>query len=173
MPATSKRTAPSSRARRGSTLLELCIVMAILAIISTMIASFSVLFGGYVSQNESRYLFANEVTDWRQAMEDWIAEVDEAEAMFTVTERRIAVEDTAYAVEFNAEEKTLTFYSPKGTSTITAEAVDTLTFSLPDAAGTPAILKCTLGADVVRSKTPAQTFLLTLRCGAFGGGDDA
>ena len=64
------------RARRGFTLAELCIVMAVLGILLTMVVSFSTLMNKHAVTNAEQYTFLEESGLVRDAIEDWIAEKD-------------------------------------------------------------------------------------------------
>jgi prepilin-type N-terminal cleavage/methylation domain-containing protein len=76
------------RQRRGVTLVELTAVMAITAIISLMIVSFSTLISAQVKRNDARADFLQDVSTFRVATQQqfsaWESEVDAPDS-FTVS----------------------------------------------------------------------------------------
>ena len=70
--------------KRGFTLVELSVVMALLAIIATMIVSFSSLAGGFVSENNKEYSFLEDYAALKQQLLSWVAENDTPDSQFTV-----------------------------------------------------------------------------------------
>lgn len=67
------------RQRRGVTLVELTAVMAITAIISLMIVSFSTLISAQVKKNDARADFLQDVASFRVAAQQLFSEVDAPE----------------------------------------------------------------------------------------------
>ncbi len=85
---------------RGFTLIELTIVMAITAIIATMIVSFSVLISAQVKKNNIRADFINSVASLQTDLQKEFAAID-SETTFIVTEndKGIKFEDTTILLE--------------------------------------------------------------------------
>lgn len=73
-----------SRARRGFTLVELAVVMAVLAILSTAIIGFTTLTSHRVKDADARADFMDACTAYRLAVTRSFAEVDTSEVCFTV-----------------------------------------------------------------------------------------
>ena len=129
------------RQRRGMTLVELTVVMAITAIISVMIVSFSTLISAQVKKNDARVLFLQDASDFRVAVQQFFAEVDAPDSTFTV----------------NVEGKEITFNGEKTFDFSAYEAIDGVALETNGA-----LLKITLtsnGGEV-------QSFLLFSHCGA-------
>lgn len=70
--------------KRGFTLVELCVVMAVMAILATMIIAFSVLMKGYAEDSSAQNEFLKDVSDAEGAMVEWLSEEDELGARFAV-----------------------------------------------------------------------------------------
>ena len=60
----------------GFTLVELCITMAIVAILGTMVVSFAVMMGGAVNNSSVEYAFLEEHSQLKEGLSKWIAEND-------------------------------------------------------------------------------------------------
>jgi len=156
------------RSRRGSTLVELCIVMALLAIVSTMIVTFSAIIGKYVKQNQRQYAFIEESSRIKQAMSHWLFALDEAGNIVTVTDQQISLQQTESRVVFDAISRSLFLVHPDGTvKDIGTKTVDGISYSLEQLSATTSILKCIVTGSDARSNMMTQDFLLTLRCGSF------
>ena len=147
MPMTARKKMTCIQKRRGFALVELCITIALLAVASIMIVSFSALYGGHVSKSEKQYLFLDEVNLYRKKLQTWISERDVANAEFTVSPIGISVEEEQ---------------SPA----VTSEGIFVV-FALPEyESPNQQVLKCTMESDLGET----QVFLLTLQCGSFAKG---
>ena len=60
----------------GFTLVELCITMAIVAILGTMVVSFAVMMGGTINNSSVEYAFLEEHSQLKESLSKWIAEND-------------------------------------------------------------------------------------------------
>ena len=163
-----KNTRTIFQNKRGSTLVELCIVMALLAIVSTMIVSFSAIIDRYVKQNQRQYTFIEESAQIRQAMSDWLFSLDEAGNIVTVTDQQISLQQTENRAAFDTTTQTLFWVYPDGTvKTVGTKTVDGISYSLEQLSATTSILKCIMTGTDAHSNMMTQAFLLTLRCGSF------
>ena len=99
--------------KRGFTLIELTMVMAISAIISAMIISFCTLISAQTKKNELRADFMQNVTDLRRDLQIAFAEVDgrllneQGEPLpyhFIVDGESIKLENSAFDFSLNAYE---------------------------------------------------------------------
>ena len=104
---------PKKLNKRGFTLIELTIVMAISAIISVMIISFTTLISAQVKKNNLRADFMQSVIDFRTDLQIAFAEIDGTlldengaplPYNFTVEEETIKIEDTAFEFSLSAYE---------------------------------------------------------------------
>ena len=73
---TTKNTLKTRYKRRGFTIVELTVVLAVSAIIFTMVASFSVLVSGQVKRSQLRTDFLSAVSDCKLALQTKCAELD-------------------------------------------------------------------------------------------------
>ena len=106
---TNYRTDRKSR-NKGFTLAELVIVMALLAIVTVMIVSFSVLMSKQVGDNTARSSFLDSVVTLKSDLTNKLSTIDEKGATITVT-----VDNTA---------KELTFISNKAENKFTYSFTD-------------------------------------------------
>ena len=163
-----KNTRTIFQNKRGSTLVELCIVMALLAIVSTMIVSFSAIIHRYVKQNQRQYTFIEESAQIKQAMSDWLFALDEAGNIVTVTDQQISLQQTENCAAFDTTTRTLFLVHPNGTiKDLRTKTVDGIYYSLEQLSAKTSILKCIVTGTDARSNMMTQAFLLTLRCGSF------
>ena len=70
--------------KRGFTLVELSVVMALVAIIVTMVVSFSVLMSGFINNNNDEYSFLEDYAALKQQLLTWVAENDTPSSQFMV-----------------------------------------------------------------------------------------
>lgn len=74
----------SSLGKSGFTLVELSVVLALIAILTTMIASFSVLMNGFASESKTEYKFSEDHATLKDVFGIWIAENDAKGNVFAV-----------------------------------------------------------------------------------------
>ncbi len=70
--------------KSGFTLVELSVVLALLAILTTMIISFSVLMNGFAAESRAEYEFLEDHDMLKEAVCTWAAENDVAGCIFKV-----------------------------------------------------------------------------------------
>ena len=68
--------------KRGFTLAELTVVMALLAIVVTMIVTFSALMGSFAKDEKAEFDFLEQVSALKNSLDDWISEHDVQGAYF-------------------------------------------------------------------------------------------
>ena len=149
------RTCRNSVRRRGSTLVELCVVVAVLAIVSVMTVTFSVFTSNYVKKTQHQYSFMEEVATLKDEMTAWIYSVDEAGIKISVNDGRILASD-GRTVVFDDDVQKVTLDGARGIGT---GAVDELKF---ESFGN-GLIKCTVRGSRGGSEME-QVFLLSLRC---------
>ena len=82
--------------RRGFTIVELTVVLAVSAIVFAMVASFSVLVSGQVKRNRLRTDFLSAVSDCKLALQTKCAELDGANKTISVSELQKLADDDLY-----------------------------------------------------------------------------
>ena len=159
----------ANRSRRGVTISEMCVVIALLSIVAVMIASFSAMVDKFSSQQQSQYAFLDEVSQTRQSLSQWLSEMDEADTVVTVNANSLRMGDASVSTRLQDGEMTLTVTAKDGTKIENPiKSVTDLQFQILRLSESAAVVKCTVtGEDAYEVKTFSQTFILTLQCGSF------
>lgn len=140
------------RPARGTTLVELCIVMAMLAIIGTMVASFCALTSARTRQITSASQVREALSNVEQSLDIWLTNVDRQ----TVT---LSTSEDSQTLQAKEGETLLTpTFSRTG---IPADCVDYLTFEISGGGDTPhpVMITCTVHYTPPHSTTQ-QTLTL-------------
>ena len=89
--------------KRGATLVELCIVMALVTIIGVMVVSFSTLIGVQLKKNKTRVQFIQACDEFQADFENWFAEVDSNQVFKVncVGKRTFNLNDTTLSVQLD------------------------------------------------------------------------
>ena len=159
-------TRTTNRNRRGSTLIELTITMALISIVSVMIVSFSALISQKTKENQKKYEFIEETSIVRDLLIDWLSSVDRKGNTVTVTENEIIFTESSY-VSFDFETQTLTLKTETWEKTHTLKSTETISFEAfdkdtGDAKVTSNLMKCTFGTSVNKEQI-TQPIMLSLR----------
>lgn len=85
----------NSNGKRGFTLAEICIVLALVAILSAMTVTFSTLTGNTVAQNREDYRFLEQCDLLRQNLTDRIAAGDDTVAFTKDSNNQFVVNNVA------------------------------------------------------------------------------
>lgn len=140
------------RPARGTTLVELCIVMAMLAIIGTMVASFCALTSARTRQITSASQVREALSNVEQSLDIWLSKVDRQ----TVT---LSTSEDSQTLQAKEGGNLLTpTFSRTG---IPADCVDYLTFEISGGGDTshPVMITCTVHYTPPHSTTQ-QTLTL-------------
>ena len=129
--------------KKGFTLIELTVVIAVLAIISTVIVAFSSLISAQVTRNNARADFLKHSAQFKTDLQEEFALFDSPNTTFTVT-----VDNENNVLKFS-ETQTFSF-SAYGEFELSVSANGSL-------------LKCELKNSALQV---TQTFVLSSRCGA-------
>lgn len=146
--------------KRGFTLVELCVVLAVIAIVITMITTFSVLMGGYASDTENEVEFLEDCAEARESFYSFAAEQDSVGAIFTVgADGRLSITDgEGSAVPVSFEDGALTL----GERVVAGlKTVETVTFSADDGGS---VIKCTVWRNGKVSEHLSSSFIFHPRC---------
>lgn len=144
------------RPARGTTLVELCIVMAMLAIIGTMVASFCALTSARTRQITSASQVREALSNVEQSLDIWLSKVDRHTVTLSTSEseeRKIL-----YATDTSENAAPITPFSRTG---IPADCVNYLTFEISgtDETHPTVMLTCTVHYTPPHSTTQ-QTLTL-------------
>ena len=77
--------------KRGFTLVEICVVLMLVSIITVMVVSFTVLVGNHSRNQLSDFEFLEDFTDLKAEINAWVREYDTAGANFFISEGRLSV----------------------------------------------------------------------------------
>ena len=157
----------SSRRKRGAAMAELCIAIALLSIVSTMIVSFSAIVNDFVTSEQNQYDFLEETSDLHEELRDWMTESDSAGAVYTVRANSITVSGSVAAVKVDAFASRVYFTYPDGTVTIMEPAnMDSVQFIR---SGDNSLVKCYVIGSDERNNMFEESFILSLQCGSYAG----
>lgn len=134
------------RGKGGFTIVELCIVMALVALCSAMIVSFAAQMGDFSNSSRDEYAFIEDNTKLKDELSKWIAEND------------------VDGVEFSVKDGNLMKDGIKASFTV-GEAIQSISFEVADKPEGK-LIKCT-------SKSLNGTeisFVFSLRCATTKGG---
>ena len=99
------KTAAKNRKRkngkRGFTLVELCVVLFLIVLLSSMTATFSALVSKQTENLQSYYTFMEQCTMLRADVTDWLYDNITADEGFTVDDGILSVGDNAYEQTFS------------------------------------------------------------------------
>ncbi len=149
--------------RRGSTLVELCIVMALFSILSVMIVSFSAMADTFADDQQKKYAFFESASQIQQDITDVLMSCDSIGAEVIVYDTAIVCDHTTAA--FDAVSKTFNISHCDGTETSKKMGrVTLLGFELSPDGG---LLKCTVYGEDSKGRAYSDTFVFTLHCAEF------
>lgn len=145
--------------RRGFTLFELCIVLALLGILFTVTASFSMLLKGIVSESKEKYEFSKDFAELKALVCEWISENDVQGSVFLTDEAG------ALTAIGNDAERTVCFadgiLSLDGERTADTDTLEDVVFS-----ANGRLLKCVAYRNGGDGERMESCFVYSLRCGS-------
>lgn len=145
--------------KSGFTLVELCIVMTLLAIVTAMIISFSLTMNKFSSQSKAEYDFLEEYSTLKEELCHWIAENDVSGAVFSTT-----ADDTGAKTKLTVNGGEVIFaggilrLGEKQTTEF--EQIEKIVFK-----ENGKLIKC----SVTSKAGKVSSFVFSLRCGSIGG----
>ena len=143
--------------RRGSTLIEMIIAMALIAIVSIMIVSFSAMTHSFAGDEQSKHSFIDECAEIRRDISDFLLEQDIAGNKMTLyKDSGLNGKNDAFYWYKNYKELDDKVY----------ENIDDISFEI----GSGKLLKCTVTGISEKGVEYKQTFVFALRCATFVGG---
>ena len=152
-----RQSNPRRRAR-GTTLVELCIVMAMLAIIGTMVASFCALTSARTRQINSASQVREALSNVEQALDTWLSKVDRQSVTIIISEDSQSLQ----ATDTTETTDPIPTFSRTG---IPADCVNHLTFAISGGGDSshPVMIACTVYYTPPASDTQQTlTFYRTL-----------
>ena len=152
-----RQSNPRRRAR-GTTLVELCIVMAMLAIIGTMVASFCALTSARTRQITSASQVREALSNVEQSLDIWLSNVDRQTVTLSTSdseERKIL-----HATDTAAPSVSIPTFSRTG---IPADCVNYLTFEISGTAATHKTVRVTCTVHYTPPHSTTQQTLTLYR----------
>ncbi len=142
----------------GFTLVELCVVLALLSILTTMIVSFSVLMNGFATQNRDEYEFLEDHATLKEELCMWMAESDVSDSVFSVGEDgTLTVRESGVEKSVSFSEGILSFGEKRKAG---LDAIDGVTFTANDK-----LIKCVTHRITKNGKQIESSFVFSLRSG--------
>ena len=86
------------RGKSGFTLVELSVALALVAIVTTMMVSFSVVFNGFVESNRAEFAFYEQSDKLKQELKSWLAEIDSPDREFVSHGGYLHIEESGNSV---------------------------------------------------------------------------
>ena len=144
------------RGKSGFTLVELSVVLALLAIITTMVATFSVFMNGVSAKNQAEYDFYAAFATLRDEIRSCVAENDVLGGEISIAE------DGALVAVNNGEETRVSFNNGKlflgeKASNGKLEAIDGISFESGEK-----LIKCTAYKEIGNTRVQ-NSFVISLR----------
>ena len=149
----------AKRGTRGFTLVELCIVMALIAVVATAAISFYALMSGTLKDNRIAYEYLEDHATLKSEFDKWAAEKDTPDSVFSVTE------DGKLTVTEDGETQTVSF--SRGTLSLggkyvwNLDKISGISFSV-DETGT--LIKCTTYHTNQNGERIESRFVFSRRC---------
>lgn len=146
--------------------MEICIAMALVAILSVMVFSFYQLMHGMASENKASYDYLEDHAALKDAICKWAAENDTPGSVFHVTEGGLL------SVSGSGAESSVTFANGVlglGDQEISGfDKIGTIAFSIKGS-----LIKCKTTSNNPNGKKTECSFVFPLRCSGntIGGGD--
>lgn len=156
--------------RRGSTLVELIVAMALVSIVSIMIVSFSAMAHSFSGDEQGKHQFIDDCAAIRRDINDFlltcdIQEWDEARAQYVPDE--VVVSEH----QLTTGSKTLRWSDIADTLIVNGSVKRSLkgvySLAFEKATDNPKLLKCTVTGATEKGQTYSQTFVFALRCATF------
>ena len=148
----------AKQGKSGFTLVELCVVLTLLAILTALIVSFSVLMNGFAADNEAEYEFLEDQATLKEMIGAWVTENDITNNVFT------ANADGTLSVSENGTLKTVSFadgiLTLGGQQKAGLDAIDGVIFT-----SNGKLIKCVTYRIEEGGERTESSFVLSLRCG--------
>lgn len=145
--------------RRGSTLIEMIIAMALLSIVSVMIVSFSAMAHSFTNDETQKHSFIDDCAAVRQDINDFLLTCDE-------NGKTIEVASNGLVERVGNKNLTAIYLGDRvrlGERYL--DSIKRIEFEKSDTNNR--LLKCTVTGSTDKGQTFSQTFVFALRCAVF------
>ncbi len=150
------KTHNARHGKGGFTLVELCVVLALLAILTAAISSFSVLMNRYAVDASQETDFWEDNAALKKELRNWIAENDVEGNTFAVQNGALTVQDTEKSISFAGGTLTV-----DGTQKEGFAAISGVEFTTAD--GGRRLIKCTVFFITENGERKEADFLFSCR----------
>lgn len=153
--------------KRGFTLVELTIVMALLAIVTGITVSFSVLMKDVTADNRDEYEFLEQNIELKEAICAWVAENDVEGSKFTANGDTLIVENAGKEMTLRLSNGRLYYSDDEQQKNIVLETdLDEITRMIFSVKGDKKLLKCeTIHENDEGNTVLTNAFVISLRLG--------
>ena len=147
--------------KRGYSLVELCIVLALIAVVATAVVSFYRLMSGTLNDTRSAYAYLEDHNALKKKFDEWAAEKDTPGSVFSVSEDRklcITENGATYDVKFLDDKL---FFGGQY-----ASGFDQISGIYFEADETKTMIKCVTYYETRGGDRMEEQFVFSLRCGS-------
>lgn len=137
--------------KRGFTIAELSVVLALLAILTTMITSLSIMISNFSAENSAQYAFTEDCHEVKTALTRWASEKDVVGAKFVISaDGKLTLEDDSPTIVD-------TVFTVGDVRVDGISAIESITF---EAQEDGKLIKCTL---TQKGRATKSSFVFALR----------
>ena len=156
--------------RRGVTLVELCIVLALISVVTVMVTSFTVLTRSYAYKASRENGIRLSLNAIEHAFDTWVSAFDDSDNEFSADGSSLKVNDTDFLVFVNGT-KRFTGSTDKYDLAIDFEVenIESVSFSIEGSNGAVCLIKCEVTYILDDGEEETIAFLRATR--AAKGGD--
>ncbi len=145
--------------KKGVTLAELVVVLAMLAIVSTMVTSFCILVNNYHAMNRKRAAITERLSAVEKIVSDFILDCEGSNRTITATPTSVTVRDVSSgnAYTLTVSESVLIAQGPGGERRQSVQELQSVTFRISGGTNGNVLFICTatyLPPQVKRDPTP-------------------
>lgn len=146
--------------KKGFTLVEMSVVLVLIALVSIMIISFSVLIERYIQKNNGAYNFYEECDELKRILFELVQREDEEGKVCKV--EGTSLKGDGYSVTFRGYALVITIDGTESRKEF--GEIEKISFVVAD---TKNAVLCTAVQGGDEEDKNVQTFLITMRCGTF------
>lgn len=155
------------RGKRGFTIVELSVILALMAILVTLIISYSILLSGFAEGNKVEYTYLKDHAALKDALCSWVTENDGPDSVFSIDN-----DGTLTLKTTNVTDRHVRFadgvLEMEGARLIQLDAIDGVEFTANDQ-----LIKCvTYRNGENGEQLIACSFVLSIRSGRIEGVDE-
>ncbi|MBE7090578.1 MAG: prepilin-type N-terminal cleavage/methylation domain-containing protein [Clostridiales bacterium] len=128
--------------KKGVTLAELVVVLAMLAIVSTMVTSFCILINNYHALNRKRAAITERLSGVERTVSNFLFDCEENNRTIAVNANMVTVTSAGETYTLTVSDQTLIAVSPQGETRLNVKELQSVTFQLKAGTNGKALLLC-------------------------------